>query len=372
MADNNWDATTAAAISAGVETANMVSASSGSKKARKHASEENQKARDWNLQMWEKNNAWNEYITDPAYKMKRMKAANINPHLAYSNGSDFANPISAAPASPSAPMTPNVPSQYFMNSQPMLNSLMMQAQIANINADTKQKESTAERTTTLNGIDLKTLDNMSTVIDQENTLRAINIDSGKLGLNLTQENITKTKQEITNLISTNESVKQGIEESISRVGLNQAQTAKYVADLSVIREMVLQIRSQTNLNNESAKTHQSNRAYTNEATKSLRRENQIGEKYDLNKADNDFQRSSADVKTAVQMFMQAEKTNKILDKKITTQDYINDQMLIDNAGKTVEIGKQIINPLRRPTSTTTTRFDNEGNYQGHSTTRNHR
>lgn len=368
---NNWDATAAAAISAGVETANMVNASSGSKKARRHASEENQKARDWNLQMWEKNNAWNEQITDPSYKMKRLKAANINPHLAYSNGSDFANPTSAAPAAGVAPMTPNVPHAYNVNSQPMLNSLMMQAQIANIQADTKNKEATTDNTVTINGMNIKTLENMSTVIDQENTLRDINISSGKLNLNLTSENITKTKQEITNLISTNQSIKQGIEESVTRMSLNEAQTAKYIMDLSVMRETIKQIRSQTTLNYESSKTHQSNRAYTDENTKSLRRENQIGEKYDLNKADNEFQKSSADVKTAVEIFKQSEKNNKILDKKITTQQYQNDLMLLEMGEKTVEIGKQVLNPLRRPTSRTTTRFDNQGNYTGHSTSRDH-
>ena len=67
---------------------------------RKWQSKENQKARDYNTEMWEKNNAYN----DPTQQMARLKNAGINPHLAYSQGG--VTNTSSSPASSNASSMP--------------------------------------------------------------------------------------------------------------------------------------------------------------------------------------------------------------------------------------------------------------------------
>jgi len=83
---------TAASAGGGILTAS---------KNRKHQSQENQRQRDWALDMfnrtnqrdmdfWKMQNAYN----DPSSQMQRLKDAGLNPHLVYGNGADAqAGPI---------------------------------------------------------------------------------------------------------------------------------------------------------------------------------------------------------------------------------------------------------------------------------------
>lgn len=93
------DPVTIAAIGAGAASAGggILTAS----KNRKHQSQENQRQRDWAIDMfnrtnqrdmdfWKMQNAYN----DPSAQMQRLKEAGLNPHLVYGNGADAqAGPI---------------------------------------------------------------------------------------------------------------------------------------------------------------------------------------------------------------------------------------------------------------------------------------
>lgn len=373
--ENNYDATSAALISAGVETANMVSASGNSRKARNHASEENQKARDWNLDMWNKNNAWNEHVSDPAYKMKRLKDANINPHLAYSNGSDFANPTSGAPAQGVAPMTPSVPHAYNINSAPMLQSMMMNAQIRNINADTQQKITNTEHTQIIAGMDSKTLENMAISIPQENEIRGLNIESGKLNLSLTQEKVNQTKQEIVNLISKDKEINATVSEIASRKALNDQQKANLISQIAVIKATADNIKANTSL--------------TNENIQSANRANKIGERFDESNAYNENAQSRSATGTAIQMYLKAkgmtplEISGKELENVLKQVDIATGSL--NTATTTIQRGQGLLNSYRQDIrsgdrhrernhtmrSTTTTR-DARGNRTGSRTTNTRR
>jgi len=77
---NNFDPT--ALIIGGASIAANAGIQAGqNKKSRKWASEEAEKAYRRNLEQWERENAYN----DPSAKMARLKAAGLNPNLAYGN-----------------------------------------------------------------------------------------------------------------------------------------------------------------------------------------------------------------------------------------------------------------------------------------------
>lgn len=378
-ANSNNSAVYAAAISAGVDTMNMVSATKANKKGRQHAAEENQKNRDYATQMWHMQNEYNQRVTDPKYNMERLKNAGINPHLAYSNGTDLSTPTASALPNPTQGQ--QMPAPYHPRIDPTIvgNLALQKAQIDNINADTKNKEANTQNTSIIAGMNSQDLENKMNVINQENTIRGINIAQGEASVELTQSTVDKQRQEIINLISTNDSINQGISESINRMALNDAQKAQYIANLAVISATAKNINANTALTNEKTKTEATYRSNIEadtqnkgEQLRSMQRGNYYGEKYDGSNQESNMQINSADAKRAVQLFQNSQREGDILKEKVTTQQYQNDLMLLEMAGKSVEITKQVVNPLRKPTSTTTTRFDNQGEYQGHSTTRNHR
>ena len=91
-----------AGIAAGGSLINGLLQGDQNAKNRKWQSKENQKARDYNTEMWEKNNAYN----DPTQQMERLKNAGINPHLAYSQGG--VTNTSSSPASSMLQVCPKV------------------------------------------------------------------------------------------------------------------------------------------------------------------------------------------------------------------------------------------------------------------------
>lgn len=97
---------------------------------------ENQKARDYNTEMWNKNNEYNT-ITN---QMQRFKDAGVNPHLAYQNGSPMNT--SNAPASSNASSMPAGVAPRFETGQ-ILQAMLMKSQIQNVEADTEKKRAEA-------------------------------------------------------------------------------------------------------------------------------------------------------------------------------------------------------------------------------------
>lgn len=129
-------------IGAGVATVGNIISTYMSNKANAEEAEKDrkfqelmaQRANDWSIQQWNRENAYN----DPTAQMERLKRAGLNPNLVFSNGS-LNN--SAAP-SPSVQMASG--SSAAGSQRPYILDPLTAAQVANINADTRQKEKSLE------------------------------------------------------------------------------------------------------------------------------------------------------------------------------------------------------------------------------------
>ena len=156
-----------AGIAGGVSLMNGLLQGQQNRLNRDFQMKENQKARDYNTMMWEKNNAYN----DPTQQMARLKNAGINPHLAYSQGG--VTNTSTSPASSNASSMPEGRAPQ-LDVNAMLNARLVGEQINNIKADTKKKEAEAsnigtdtEGKTLQNGISTKVLENWQNTYDAD-------------------------------------------------------------------------------------------------------------------------------------------------------------------------------------------------------------
>ena len=126
--------------------------------------EENQKNREYNLMLAQQQNAWNveqwereNAYNDPSAQMARMKAAGINPDLAAAGG---AQNLSASSPQMTAGAAATAQDMSALGQKPTLGQAiqsalrdsMLGAQIDNIKADTKQKEANAEGKTMENDV----------------------------------------------------------------------------------------------------------------------------------------------------------------------------------------------------------------------------
>ena len=156
-----------AGIVAGGSLVNGLMQGSQNRANRKFQERENQKARDYNTEMWEKNNAYN----DPTQQMSRLKNAGINPHLAYSQGG--VTNTSSSPASSNASSMPEGRAPQ-LDVNAMLNARLVGEQINNIKADTAKKEAEANNIgtdtvgkTLQNGITTKVLENWNNTYEAD-------------------------------------------------------------------------------------------------------------------------------------------------------------------------------------------------------------
>lgn len=85
--------------------------------------------RAWDLDMWNRQNAYN----DPSAQMSRLRAAGINPALAYAQGGMMNEAAPAQEAAGSRDVAPRV--------QPYYQDPLVAAQVANLNADSEEKKS---------------------------------------------------------------------------------------------------------------------------------------------------------------------------------------------------------------------------------------
>lgn len=113
---------------------------------RQLAQEQNQ----WNLDMWNRQNAYN----DPSAQMSRLRAAGINPALAYSNGNmmNEAAPAQSAAGSRDAAAQVN---GYYLDPLMMAQVAKLTAEKANIDADTKKKDAETAYQNYMNDIENK-------------------------------------------------------------------------------------------------------------------------------------------------------------------------------------------------------------------------
>ena len=205
-----------AGLAVGGSLINGLSQANQNRKNREWQSKENQKARDYNTMMWEKNNEYN----DPAQQMARLQNAGINPHLAYSEGG--VTNTSSSPASSNASSMPEGRAPQ-LDVNAMLNARLIGEQINNIKADTMKKEAEAknigtdtEGKTLANGITTKVLENWQNTYDADMSFKksATSVNYSNIHVNdkkieVSDMDIKRTSQEITNMISQN--VKLGAE-----------------------------------------------------------------------------------------------------------------------------------------------------------------
>lgn len=383
-----------AAISAGTGTASAVSAGKANKRGIKYAKEENDLQRNFQREMWNNQNWYN----SPAEQMKRLKEAGINPH--YYFGGSPQNQTAPVPSSGGG-VAVNQKGVDFspiaQAGQTMLQSELMKAQIDNINADTNKKNEETEGQSLSNGVTTKILANTDTDINLNNQIKGESIE-------LTKAKVQSEKQEILNKIETNEQIKQTVNNLIASKAYTEQQTINLVSALALTKaQIITEGERQTNIRADTAtkraneqytkqlaKTQSfvrsnltANTAYQNASTRNLgiigenlreenqsrKRQNYLDSKYSLNERETSWQNSREQQNVIHQSYRNLMKDEKFKELKITEQEYINMMNDITAPADGINAYKDIVNPLN---GNTTTRFDSDGNYQGHSTSRRHR
>lgn len=395
-----------AAISAGSTVASGVSAAKANSRGVEYAEKENGLQRDFQRQMWYMQNEYN----DPKNAMKRLKEAGINPHLYY--GGNPQNQSAAVPSSGGGLM-PSIRgidySGFDRVGQSILQSQLVKAQIDNINADTKKKETETTGQDLSNGITLGNLKNQPTSINLENQAKEAGIANTKESTALINAKIASEKQEVINKISTNEKIKQEVDNLIVQKEYTEQQVNNLIVSIAFTRAQIVTEyfkqknfaadtelkRSQKTYNNELSKTQSFVRsnlsaqtANQNAYTKNLgkqyeileenrqkaNRENYIGNKYDLNRSENSYLQSSESINIMKQTYKNMMLDEEFKKLKITEQEFINANMMLDTGERVISDPMDLTSKIgtRGATSTTVTRFDRRGNYNGHTTTRRHR
>lgn len=217
------------ALSVGSNLVNMINQNKQNQRNLDAQREENQKARDYNTMMWEKNNAYN----DPSAQMERLKNAGINPHLAYSNG-QLMN-TSNAPASSSASSLPaGIAPQMDVNG--LMMAMRQSAEIGLIKAQTKKTESEAQSQTNLNETFWQSYDMDYAIKGAQKNLIGSNIQ-------VNESQVKKNAVEISKIAEETENIK-------ALTKLNQQQKLNLIAQTSVYKAQVEQLLSSAQYNRE--------------------------------------------------------------------------------------------------------------------------
>lgn len=352
-----------AAIAGGVQLGNAIFQGNQNKKNRKHQSEENQKNRDFNSEMWEKNNAYN----DPSKQMERLKNAGISPHLAYQNGAPMNSSNAPASSSASGAARGEAPR---IDPTSILQAAMMKAQIENINADTQQKNANTEGQILVNGKTEIQLQNEAENIALNQSLTRTQIKVGEKTIEVDDQQISESIQRVTNLISTNDKLKQEITNLQTTNRLNEQQIVQVIASLGVMRAQINQYTAQTNLTNEQSRTEGVKRSniasqtmMNTENYKALTRENQIGDKFDYNQAENQTKISSEQSRYLRQQVINSAKDGVLKDVNINQSELNLMLDQITTPATILDRYKGAINPFNK-SSSTTTQYDANGEYKG--------
>lgn len=392
-----------AVIGAAGSTATAISAGKANKRGVAYAERENDLQRRFQIQMTDAQNA---YMT-PENQMKRLKAAGINPHYYFGNGNT--QPQTSGVPSSGGGIQPNIKGVDYTGfaqvGQTILQGKLLQAQIDNINADTRKKNEETTGQTLSNGISLGTLQNQPTSIDLDNQAKEAGIGKTTQEIELTKAKVENEKQDLITKISTNEKIREEINLVISQKNYTEEQINNLLTSIALTRAKIVTEsitqqnikadtrlkESQSSYQREQAKTQSfirsnlsSQTSYQNALTKNLptqgqileenrkklNRENYIGDKYDLNKRENSYLQSKESLNIMKQTYRNLMKDEKFKELKIEEQEFINMQMGID--AMLTPVTKNPLNPNQTNTSTTTTRFDSQGNYGGHTVTRTRR
>lgn len=370
-----------AGITAGASITNGLMQSATNRKNRKFQAKENQKARDYNTEMWEKNNAYN----DPSQQMARLKNAGINPHLAYSDGAVINT--SSSPASSNASSMPEGRAPQ-LDVNALLNARLIGEQINNIKADTAKKQAEAqnigtdtEGKTLQNGITTKVLENWQNTYEAEMSFKksAASVNYSNIQVNdkkieVSDMDIKRTSQEITNLVTTNSKLETEINALVVKMNLDAQQTKNLIATMGLIKAQIDNYNAQSSLTRETAKNQSyirsniaSDTANKGQLYQSLRRSNAIGDKYDYSDRILNYDTNARALQQMVEKTLQIQKQNNLIDKNITAQDLQNSINIITAPAKIVDEYKNAVTPFKSTTET----FDGDGYLKSYQrTTRN--
>lgn len=245
----------AAAISAGSNLLNGVFQGISNRKNRKAQERENDKQRQFALDMWNRNNEYNL----PINQMSRLRQAGINPHLAYSNGSPMNT--SNAPAQASGSPLPAGESPR-INIGELAQLMLMKAQKENIEADTEKKKAEADNV-------------------------GVNTESAKIELgykerqlasqvNLTEQQIEESKARVNKIGSEIESLavgrdmtRQQIQNLKANLVLVSAQVGKLLEETKTEKFRRSNIEADTLYKNELIKSLQIKNRYADEMEKAI-------------------------------------------------------------------------------------------------------
>lgn len=326
-----------AGIVAGGSLINGLLQGSQNRQNRRFQERENQKARDYNTLMWDKNNAYN----DPSQQMERLKKAGINPHLAYSNSAVMNTASSPASSNASATVPGQAP-QLDVNA--LMQARLMKAQERNLNAEADKKEAEAQNTrettkgvTLQNGIltnDLQTyFDRYDADILFKKSAASVNYSNIQVNdkkIEVSDVDIKKSTQEIVNLMTTNQKLQAEINSIIAKTNLDEQSTKNLIASIGLIYAQIKNYQSQTSLNYELAETQKTTRSNIQADTKnktelykSLRRGNKVGDEFDFKQRDIDYTSSISAQRQIILKNIQIRKETGLIDSKVTAQDIEN-------------------------------------------------
>ena len=370
-----------AGLAVGGSIVNGLMQGSQNRANRRFQERENQKARDYNTLMWEKNNAYN----DPSQQMERLKNAGINPHLAYSQGG--VTNTSSSPASSNASSMPEGRAPQ-IDTNALLNARLVGEQINNIKADTAKKQAEAqnigtdtEGKTLANGITTKVLENWNNTYEADmnfkkssTSVNYSNIQVNDKKIEVSEMDIKRTTQEITNMITQNVKLGAEIDEIVTRKNYNEQQTRNLIATIGLIKAQIDNYNAQSSLSRETAKNQkyirsniQADTANKGQLYNSMRRSNWIGDKYDYSDRILNYDSNQRALDQMIEKTLQIQKQNNLIDKNITAQELQNTINIITAPAKIVDEYKNAFTPFKSTTQT----FDGDGYLKSYQqTTRN--
>lgn len=256
-----------AIIAAGASIAGTIASNVNSRKAIEAQKSENNDTRNynlglahlqnrWNLEQWNRENAYN----NPAAQMARMKAAGLNPDLAYGqqNLAAASPEMTAGEAATPADMSGIASRQTIGDAMAQFNQARLaEAQVKLVEAQANKTDAETEGQHSTNKI-LESDANFRDAINSGTVkLNNVTIEVSKKGMELTDEQIAKLRkdcQQIDQSIEQSRAVVDEIRQKISNLRTDQAiSRLRYILDAKIGEATIKKMASEYGLNYISAK-----------------------------------------------------------------------------------------------------------------------
>lgn len=256
-----------AIIAAGASIAGTIASNVNSRKAIEAQKSENNDTRNynlglahlqnrWNLEQWNRENAYN----NPAAQMARMKAAGLNPDLAYGqqNLSAASPEMTAGESATPADMSGIASRQTIGDAMAQFNQARLaEAQVKLVESQAKKTDAETEGQYSTNKI-LESDANFRDAINSGTVkLNNMSIEVSKKGMQLTDEQITKLRKEVQQIdqsIEQSRATVDQIRQNISNLKSEQAiARLRYILDAKIGEATIKKLASDANLNYISAK-----------------------------------------------------------------------------------------------------------------------